>query len=167
MEPVTPTLFKQYARLSTTAEDEVIELFITAAREKAEAYCNRHFVSKATERTFPANISCPIPSADILSVSGYYASAEQAANAYWYWIEYAKGISISRDYPIDYDNLPTYNVCYNVTVDPAEVPASVKVAIAKIAADLFENRENSSATSNQELRIGFKSLLAPYKILNR
>jgi len=166
MEPVTPTLFKQYARLSTTVEDEVIELFITAAREKSEAYCNRHFVSKATARSFPANVSCPIPTADILSVSGCYASAEEAANAYRYWVEYAKGISISRDYPIDYDNLPTYTVSYNVTVDPAEVPASVKIAIAKIAADLYENRENSSVSSNQELGIGFKSLLSPYKILN-
>ncbi|ALW86329.1 hypothetical protein AUC43_15300 [Hymenobacter sedentarius] len=166
MEPVTLAFFKTYARLSNDIEDAVLELFIAAAREKAEAYCNRHFVSKVAEKTFPVNVSSTIPAEDILSVTGYYTSAEQVAQAYWYWVEYQKGIIVNRDYPIDYDNLPTYTVRYQVTIDPSDVPASVKVAIAKIAADLYENREHSTSIGNQELSIGFKSLLAPYKIIN-
>ena len=167
MEPVTPALFKTYARIENDIEDDVIALFITAGREKAEGYCNRHFVSKVTEKTYPANVPTEVPAADILSVSGYYNTVEEVTNAATYFLNYRKGIIVSRDLPLDFDHLLTYTVRYNVTVDPDEVPASVKVAIAKIAADLYENREATTAHGNQELRIGFKALLAPYKILNK
>lgn len=123
-------------------------------------------MSKIKEKTFPANVRATIPTLDILGVSGFYTTVEEVAAAYNYWIEYQKGSIISRDYPIDYDNIPTYTLKYQVTVDPDDVPASVKVAIAKIAADFYENRENSSTSANQELSINFKSLLAAYRKIN-
>lgn len=166
MEPITPAFFKNYSRISGEVEDDVIDVFIQAAREKAEAYCNSDFVSKTKEKTFRANVQANIPTDDIISVTGFYTTLDEVAGAYNYWVEYTKGIIISRDYPICYDNIPTYTLRYAITVDPAEVPALVKVAIAKIAADLYENRENSTNLGNQELSINFKSLLAPYRKIN-
>ncbi|WBA43170.1 head-tail connector protein [Hymenobacter canadensis] len=143
-------------------ENALLSAFITAAREKAETYCNREFISKTVKRTFTIDKPLDIASEDILEVSGFYTSINEAISAASYFNNYRKGIVVSRDYPIDYSNLPTYTVKYQVTVDPAEVPEAVKIAICKIASDLYENRENGSFPSNG---ITYKTLLAPFRKL--
>lgn len=141
-------------------------VFIQAAREKAESYTNRDFVSKVKTSSYPADQNCPIATADILTVSGLYTSVDDLSSASTYWEEYRKGITISRDLPIDWNNLPTYTITYQVTVDPADVPASAKIAIAKIASDLYENREASSDLSNKSLSISHRVLLDPLRKLS-
>lgn len=160
IEPITVEFLKSYCRLITTGEDELLEMFITAAREKAETYCNRYFASQQATRTYPIDRPCPVPTEDIISVSGFYTNVAEATNAYTYFVEYLKGSIVNRDCAISTVTLPTYTVQFNVTVQPEDVPASVKVAIAKIAADLYENRENSGS---QELGITYKVLLAPFR----
>ena len=161
-EPVTVAFLKSYSRLTTTGEDELLRVFISAAREIAEAYTRRDYINKVRTSTYAANQNCPIPTADIVSVSGFYTTVDEIATGYNNFIEYIKGSIVNRDYPIDYANLPTYTVTYNVTVNPDDVPAQVKTAICKIAADLYENRENSTSGANRELNINYKVLLNPY-----
>jgi len=165
IEPVTIEIFKAHARITTTdaASESLMQLKLAAAREKAETYCNTEFVSKIKEVTFAANINCPIPVDTILSVSGFYSSIDQLQDNYNYFIEYDKGSIVSRDYPINYASLPTYTVQYAVHVDPTTVPAAVKEAIYKLAADLWEFRENSSAEFNTILTANYRTLLAPYR----
>ena len=163
MEPVTLDFFKSYARLSGAAEDAVLLVFLQAAREKAESYTNLDFVSKIKTSSYPANQNCPVAAADILSVSGFYTSVADLTSAASYFEEYRKGITINRDYAIDWYNLPTYTITYQVTVDPADVPASAKIAICKIASDLYENRETSSDLSNKSLSISHRVLLDPLR----
>jgi hypothetical protein len=163
MEPVTLDFFKSYARLAGNAEDSVIEVIIQAAREKSESYTNQDYVSKIKTSSYPANQNCPIPAADILTVSGFYTSKTNLTDAQRYFEEYRKGIITNRDYPILWDNIPTYTITYNVTVNPSDVPASAKIAIAKIASDLYENRETSSDLTNKSLSISHRVLLDPLR----
>lgn len=163
MEPVTLDFFKSYARLAGTAEDAVLLVFIQAAREKAESYTNLDFVSKVKTSTYPAYQNSPIATADILTVSGFYTSKADLTAAATHFEEYRKGITINRDYSIMWDNIPTYTITYNVTVNPADLPASVKIAIAKIASDLYENRESSSDLANKSLSISHRVLLDPLR----
>lgn len=144
----------------------MILVIIQAAREKAESYTNQDYVSKIKTSTFYANQNCPIATADILSVSGFYTSKADLPSATSYFEEYRKGITINRDRPITWDNIPTYQVTYQVNVDPTKVPASTKIAICKIASDLYENRETSSDLSNKSLSISHRVLLDPLRKIN-
>lgn len=166
MEPVTLDFFKSYARLSGAAEDDVLLVFLQAAREKAESYTNRDFTTKIKTSSYPANQNCPIAALNVLSVSGFYTTTAELTSAASYFENYRKGIVINRDQPIDWYNLPSYTITYVVTVDPADVPASAKIAIAKIASDLYENRETSSDLSNKSLSISHRVLLDPLRKLS-
>lgn len=160
MPLITLDFFKSYARLAGSAEDEVLELLLGAAIEYAEAHTRRDFTSKVKTSTYAANVNCPIPAADILSVSGFYSTVDELPTASAYFEEYRKGITINRDYPIDWANLPTYTIIYQVTVDPASVSSAIKLAICKIASDFYENRETSTSLSNKSLSVSHRNLLA-------
>jgi hypothetical protein len=159
-EPITLDFLKQHTKITVDREDELLAVYLTAARQRAESYCNRYFASQVATETLPINQVAPVAPEAILSVTGAYSTLAEVTNAYNYFVEYQKGISVNRQYPIDYDNLPTYTISYQVTVAPEDVPAAVKVAIAKIARDLYENRENSGS---QELGITAKTMLAAYR----
>lgn len=164
-EPVSLSLFKAHLRLPAddTAEDEFLGYCLSAARGKAEKYCNQFFAPRTLETIFTVTERFELPegAGKILSVSGFVTDLADLPGVGAYWSEYVKGISISRDYPIDYDNLPTYTVRYQFEADP---DADVIMAILKIAADLYENRENSTTgASNRALGINFQVLLNPYR----
>ena len=120
-------------------DDEVLALYLGAAREYAEKHSGRYFVDQVATAKFPANYNCPISTASIVNVSGFYDTVEAAMDAYNYFNEYRKGTIISRELPIDWENLPTYTVTYNVVAEP--LPLQVKNDILKLAAEFYENRE--------------------------
>ncbi|QNE38988.1 phage gp6-like head-tail connector protein [Hymenobacter sp. NBH84] len=166
-EPVSIELFKAQLRLQPedTAEDAFLLHCLSAGRGKAEKYCNQPFASRVLETTFTVTEPFVLPpgAGEILSVSGFITDLSQLPTLGQYWNEYVKGISISREYPIDYDNLPTYTVRYNFT---ANAEADVIQAILKIASDLYENRENSvTGASNKALGINYQVLLNPYRVI--
>ncbi|MET4072981.1 head-tail connector protein [Hymenobacter sp. UYCo722] len=163
-EPIDIAFLKQYCRIDSGLEDNVLEVFISAARELAETYCNTYFISQLTAKTFRINEVFDVPVAAVVAVSGFYTSVLDIPVGTSWFAEYVKGFTVNRDYPIDYFDLPAYTVTYAVTVDPADVPAAVKVAIAKIAAELYENREFYG--SHREMGVTAKTLLAPYRVLS-
>ncbi|MDO7847459.1 head-tail connector protein [Hymenobacter sp. M29] len=159
-EPIDVDFLKQHCRITGNLEDSLLAVYIPAARQLAEAWCNTQFVSQLVQKTYTIAQMCEIPAADVVGVTGFYTSvAELPISGKWF-TEYVKGISVSREYPIYWDELPTYTVQYQVTVNPVDVPDAVRVAIAKIAASLYEERENSGTS---ELGITAKTLLAAYR----
>jgi hypothetical protein len=161
-EPITVDFLKAHARIDSTLDDALLAVYIPAARQLAEAWCNRFFVSQTATKTFRVNQVCDIPAAQRLSVSGFYTDLADIPEGYDYFVEYLKGVTINRDYPLDWYNLPTYTVAYAVTVTPADVPEGVKVAIARVATDLYRNRDNSG---DPTVGITAKTLLAPHRII--
>ncbi|UOR05862.1 head-tail connector protein [Hymenobacter aerilatus] len=166
-EPVSIELFKAHIRIGAdeTSEDTLLQHYLSTARAKAEKYCNQPFASRVLETTFSVTEPYVLPpgAGEILSVSGFINDLSQLPTLGQYWNEYVKGISVSREYPICYDNLPTYTVRYTFEAD---VEADVIQAILKIAADLYENRENSTTgASNKALGINYQVLLNPYRVI--
>lgn len=161
---VSIELFKEHARVSSQNEEATIVLYLETAREIVEMFTGTDYVSKVKIKTYTINqqIDSNIALTDIVSVSGYYKTLTEVADAYNYFINYKKGIIVNRDCLIDYYNLPTYTIKYKVTVDATEVPATVKRAILEIAAELYDKRETSGYAS-KELAINYKLLLKPYR----
>lgn len=166
-EPVSIELFKAHLRLTETdtAEDAFLLHCLSAARGRTEKYTNCFFASRTLETTFTVLEPMVLAegAGEILSVSGFINDLAQLPTLSSYWNEYVKGISVNREYLINYDNLPTYSVRYHFTADPE---ADVIQAILKIAADLYENRENSTTgASNKALGINYQVLLNPYRVI--
>lgn len=138
-EPISLALFKQHLRVTSDQEDELLAVYLGAARKYAEKHTGRYFVDQVVTKAYPANQNCPIPVASIVSISGFYDTLEAASDAYNYFNEYRKGTIISREYPIDWENLPTYTVRYNVVAEP--MPLDILNDILKLAAEFYENRE--------------------------
>jgi hypothetical protein len=163
IEPVSIEQFKEHARISGSGESFTIELYLATAREQVEAFTGRDYISKIKEATYTFDQVTTIPVADILSVSGYYTDVTEVAEAYNYFVEYQKGISINRQHAIDLDNLPTYTVRYQLEVDPAQIPATIKTAILKYAAELYENRETTTTLPTTMLPVNYQTMLLAYK----
>lgn len=160
-EPITVEFLKLHARIASDLEDTLLEAYIPAARQLCEAWANRFFVTQTATKTFRVNQVCDVHTDQRVSVSGFFTDLASIPVGYDYFVEYLKGITVNRDYPLDWYNLPTYTVTYTVTIDPTDVPEGVKIAIARVAADLYENRESSGT---QQLGITAKTLLAPHRI---
>lgn len=175
-EPVSLDLLKAQVREDSTDAGVVALLGqkLQAARAACEGYCGRKFASCTVQQTFEVGEPYELlPGAGtVTAVTGYYTDVDDLANLNdtGYQVEYLKGISISRDYPIGYgfrSNAPTFTVTYPVVITPEQVAPDVKEAILKVAADLYENRENSiSGTIQGPLEVGIQVLLAPYRLTN-
>ena len=108
------------------------------------------------------------------AVTGYYTNLTDLdrLTSAAYQAEYLKGITVSRDYEIGYDGYgnrrepATFTVTYPVVMLPAQVPPAVKEAILKLAAELYENRETTAPTRDVLLAVSYRTLLAPYVLLN-
>lgn len=166
--PVNLELLKLHLRLEPApgAEDVLLAHYLRAATGRAEQFTGRHYVSKTLETTFTVAGTFLLPQgAEVTAVRGFITDvAELPCGVSLRWAEYVKCITINRTLPIDFENLPTYTVTYSVTV--GEVPADVVAAILKIAADLYENRENSTTgVLNRPLALTAQLLLAPYRVV--
>ncbi|WP_156108936.1 hypothetical protein [Hymenobacter sp. APR13] len=167
-EPVSIIEFKEYTRITTNADDTLIGLFLQTAREKVEAETERDYISKVKQATFKANTVPTVERSLVTGVTGYYTDLDDVYNAYTYFVEYAKGVTINnnRDYPIDYNMLPTYTITYSVTVEPTDVPATIKTVIMMLGSDFYDNRGASTVIKQHDVAIKYKALLAPYKLNN-
>ena len=165
IEPVNVAFFKDFARLGTQENEAVLAMFLKANREKIERFTGCDYVSKEKEKTFTINQRFDLDLNSVISVRGFYTKVADIASAYTYYVEYCKGISVNRQYPLDEDNLPSYTVCYQLVVDPTDVPETVKSVLCMVASDLYENRE-ISGTASAKLSAKFKFMLAELKKYN-
>lgn len=107
IEPVTLAETKVFARITTTAEDDLIEGFISAARYAAEEYLGRAFISQtiATVLDFWPGQIVRLPKPPLISVDGIYIvdedDAETEYDSDYYYLNTVSDpgqIIIKRDY---------------------------------------------------------------------
>lgn len=176
-EPVTVAQLKAQCNEDRTDEAglDLLGLKLQAASDTVSRYCGRLWTSCTVQHTFEVGEPYHLlPGAgEVTSVTGFYTDVAdlETLNDTGYQTEYIKGITVSRDYPLGGYGLrgepSTFTVTYPVVVLPAQVPPSVKEAILKVAADLYENRENSiSGTIQGPLEVSVRVLLTPYMLLN-
>lgn len=164
VEPVTLALLKTVARVTGTAEDDFLTLLGSAARELVEGFTGRHFASKVVKTTFRLSEDYQLDplAGDPTAVEGFITDLTQLPPSF---VEYTKGISVSRDYPLSWAQDQTYAVTYPIVADPAAVPAAVKAAILELATEMYDNRGSSSTgTISPELPVNYKVKLQSYVI---
>lgn len=162
--PVTLTEAKNYLRLDYDNDDTLIEQIIKVATEHAEKYCNRSISQKAVQfsyRNFMQRLTLPYPPyRSITEVKTRYQGDENVLVVNDdYYIE---GINDKLiDFKKYYENteiLITAEVGYTV------IPETLKAAILKIIAKLYEYRQDYIEVSVSQLKDTMK-LLNDYKII--
>ena len=174
-EPVSLTEAKLHLKIETadTADDSLIAIFIQAAREMAEQYTRRAFISQTWELQMDCfeedDYSLITPCSSITSVKYYDASGveQTVANTVY-------GLSTSsepHELFLKYGQLwPTVrgqedDVKIRFVAGYTTLPASIKAAMLLIIGHLYENREDVVVGRQvADLPKGSEYLLNPYRL---
>lgn len=180
VEPVTATEMKAHLRVDHSDEDTLISSLITAARQIAEDYCERSFITqtwKAYLQDFP--VQCiKLPRGKVISIVAvkYAVSAAHdttlAASGYHTALETDIAILEPNDeWPDNDDEFPNsveieYTAGYGATA--GSVPQAIKNAILLIGSDLYEHRKSTIDKTNNIVgymgKPAWQFMLDPYKI---
>lgn len=172
-EPVTLTEAKLHLKVDDTADDNLITMLITAARQSCENYTWAKFFTGTYELTldeFPDIIEIPLaPVASITSIT-YYNTANVStvlsASSYLTALNGSPArVSPVTEWPEIYDRpgcvVVRFQAGYSST---AAIPAAIKQAILLLIGHYYENREGvvigKTAT---EIPMTIKWLLDPYR----
>jgi uncharacterized phiE125 gp8 family phage protein len=177
-EPVSLALANAQLRLdldlssidpAIVGQIELLQLKLSAAREMVEAYTGRYFSAQTLAITYELGEGYTLPAgATVVSVSGFFSTLEELANASTYLEEYRKGISINRELPWAEAMRQTFTV--EVTIgtedEPVFVPAIIKEAILELTGEMYRNRETSQAgyANVPELPVSWRVKLAPLRV---
>jgi uncharacterized phiE125 gp8 family phage protein len=179
VEPITLTEVKDFLRITGTAEDDVLNSLIVAARNYAEYYQNRPLITQTWELwldDFPPHDCIPIRlKAGLQSVTSvkYYpdGGSETVFTATNYIVDttdYVGKIVLNEDCYYPSANLRSVNGVYVefvcgypikdiglVTEDPAgNVPEMTKTALKIWVAYNFENRDGSDLPKAVNILLG-------------
>jgi uncharacterized phiE125 gp8 family phage protein len=178
-EPINSTEFKAIARIDGTDEDTYIGTIITTARQMAEEYCQRSFITQTwklygnqwRQKFF-------LPRGKVISVTSikYTDTAELdttlSVNDYRASLQTDVGLIVPVDeWPETDPDFPnsfeiTYTAGYG---NAASVPEPIKQAIKLIAMDLYENRvthsDKSVGTIGYMGKPSWQYILDPYRLL--
>lgn len=174
-EPVTVEEAKAQARIDATTDDALIEGYIVAARELAESYTKRVFVTQTWQQTydwwFPWIIHSmvnPVQSvSSITYIDGAGDSQTLGASVYTLDTKTAK----ARIHLAYNETWPTTRAIQNaVTVTlvtgygaATEVPQSIKLAILGLVGHWYNNREaHQHGVGIHETPDFFRALLNQY-----
>jgi len=177
IEPVTLEEARVHCKVTSTAEDFLLELAIRAAREHAEAYTGRRFVTQ----TWDYFLDClpigeiELPYGPLVSVTSvkYFdeAGVEQTLATSEYQVDASS--DPGRIAPAYGKSWPSARAQLNaVTVrfvcgygGLASVPFSIKAAILLIVGHLFEHREENQDFQVHEMPLGSERLLFPLRVM--
>ena len=189
-EPVTVEEARAHCRIDGNHDDELLYILTRTARETAEFYTGRSFVSTTWETRidqFPeaAFPSLYIDKAPLLSVTsityidGNNATQTLSANNYLVIADtgpYSQPGRIVPAYGTSWPSARGYTDDVRVRYvagygAPTDVPMGIKAAIKLMTAHLYENREsaasepfNYSKSLKTEFPLGFAALLTPFKV---
>jgi len=183
IEPVTLTDLKAFIRKDSSDEDNLLTALIPAAREWCEAYTNRAFIEQVWRYSLDADeipVVIRIPRPPLISVDEVKA----------YSTLNAESIVATADYFVDVNNLPGRVVLNDGKVWPTElraidslvfeftagygataasVPENIRTAIKRVAATMFEHREDAAAlvqggSTHEFVDFTTTTLLNPYRV---
>lgn len=181
-EPVLLAELKDHLRITHGDEDQYLMGLIAAARQMAEAETHRAFIQRA--RTFKMDLFpvsdlalIELPGGAVQSVTSIQYLDGDGVSQTWDsanyildagWVPARIGLAYQATWPIIREwDLPitiTYEVGYGATA--ADVPWLIAEAVKRIAAELYERRENSVVgASVADVSFPAWRLLSPYRIL--
>ena len=176
-EPVTLQEAKDHLRITHALEDSLITLAITTARMMAESYTQRALCQKTLEHHrnhfgYVMELPFPVVSAitsikydDIYGVEQTLASTEYDA----YLINEPAIIvhAYGKSFPGTRDKLNAVRIRYVAGyADPGAVPSPIKSAMLLLIGHLYENREELTTVKMEEMPLGSKARLSPYRLLS-
>lgn len=156
---------KTLADAALVGQLDLLALYGQAAREKVEAYTGRYFAPQTLELTYELGEPYVLPSgATAASVSGFFTTLADLADAAAYLEEYRKGISINRQLPWAEALQQTYTVTASVVADP-QFSGLAKRAVLELAAEWYRNRETTAdARGLTELPAAWRVALAEARV---
>jgi hypothetical protein len=146
------------------AELDLLQLYLSGAREKVEAYTGRYYGAQQLALTYELGEGYVLPSgATAVSVSGFFTTL--AALQAFDFEEYRKGISINRQLPWGVAMQQTFTVVVDTTGD-TQYANMVKRAILEIAGEWYRNRETtvSGVAVISELPVSWRVTLAEARV---
>lgn len=163
VEPVSVTQLRNQARVPWNDEDDLLSLYITAARETVEKFLRRALISQQWDFKLdwgPAWLELPKP--PIISVDGVFytdlGNVEHAVPTSTYITDTATGLvglNIGNVWPL-HRGKSGFRIRYTAGygIDPSSVPATIRRMILALAANMDSDRTNVglSATMQAELR---------------
>jgi len=182
IEPITLGEAKLHLRIDHGEEDDLINTLITAARQYAETYTGRQFITATwilTLDTLPAVVLLPRPPAQSPLLSFKYcdtAGVLKTLDATHYALD--NSIEPARVKPAYSYTWPivrtetmeaieiTYKSGYGLTA--ADVPGEIKAALKLLVGHWFESREAGSAgviRSGATVPFSVQSLLWHHKVV--
>lgn len=170
-EPVTLAMAVAALRLdvdvdatdaATVGQLDLLQLYLSAAREKVEAYTGRYFAAQTVAITYELGEGYALPAgATATAVSGFFTTLEALADASATLEEYRKGISINRTLPWGDALRQTFTVTATVVPDTQYLNLA-KAAMLELTGEWFRNRETTVAgvAVIAELPVSWKVKLA-------
>lgn len=173
VEPATLAEAKLHCRVDLDLEDDLITSLIAAARDRAEKYSRRAFVTQQWKLRLDAwpmygEILIPLPPLQSIESIQYYdtGGALQTVDSSLYYV--APGtpgrarIKSNQSWPDLEDGRPdavivNFTAGYGDTA--ADLPAVIKPAVLLMVGHLYRNRESTTTGSAAELPEGVRSLL--------
>lgn len=178
--PVDVALLKEHLRITTTAQDNVLPIYLGAAVEWVELYTSRPLMRQTWRVTLPAFpertwLPYAAPFVAISSVTYYdtanasqtlassvYAVAEDAEPA-------CLRVAYGQVWPSVYDRDDAVTITYTVgAAAAADVPVALRQAVLLLAGHFYENREAVLVSAiSKEMEFAVKTLCAPYRLFLR
>lgn len=173
---------KTQLKVDHTDEDTFIGTLITVARQIAEEYCNRSFVTqtwKSYMNEWPSDGVIRLPMGKTISVVGIDYSVSAAHDTELATSGYNTGLETDIGLIKPVDSWPETDSDYPNSIEiettcgygnAAAVPKTIVQAVKIILSDLYENRQSFSSKTVSSYLIGehdkklWEYFLDPYKI---
>lgn len=181
VEPVSSTEAKLHLKIdSDTTDDTLIAALITAARETAENYTGRALINQIWElaiNEFPDDDFIELPPSPLSSITSLIyqdadgvnttASSSTLYEPDLYSVPGRLCLRYGQAWPTARDIQNSITVTYVSGYGSAgsSVPGAIKAAILLIIGHLYENREAVDLNNLEELPMGAKFLLEPYRVI--
>lgn len=180
-EPVTLAEMKAHARIDTDADDGLLEPLIKAARQWAEEYTKRAFITQTWEMCLdnsPDGYFFPIPKPPLVSVSAIKIFANNGEEILWpaqnYFVDNYRepgrvALRSGSVWPNEERFINNIMIEYIAGYgdDAEDVPEAIRLAIKQLATHWYENRGEAimvSAQNTERVPLVVQALLDPYRI---
>ena len=176
VEPITLAQAKAHLRVDDTSSDDLITALIVAARQYAEKYTNRAFITQTLRAYFdkftpvirlPRPVLQSVTSVKYIDTNG----TEQTVSSSLYKVDVAS--EPSRVVPVFGEVWPSARyeinavyVEYDAGYGDAgtDVPQDIKQAMYLHIGHMFENREETTPVAITELPMAYSALLSTYRL---